>query len=85
MFTFLALIEHILDDTSTFARLSCLEPACGAGHMVKVLREYFGEVQCSDAYVYGYGPVRDFVAQPYEANACDWVITNTWKYKGWIS
>ena len=71
-----ALIEHILDDTGMLARLSCLEPACGAGHMAKVLKEYFGEVQYSDAYAYGYGPVRDFVAQPYDTNACDWVITN---------
>jgi hypothetical protein len=44
--------------------------------MAKVLEEYFGEVQCSDSYDYGYGAVRDFLANPYETNACDWVITN---------
>ena len=56
--------------------MSCLEPACGAGHMAKVLKEYFGEVRCADAFHYGYGPVRDFLTIPDEANAVDWVITN---------
>lgn len=69
------LIEHILDKKS-LASLTCLEPACGAGHMAKVLRNYFAEVRCSDAYHYGYGPIRDFLTHPYETNAVDWVITN---------
>ncbi len=30
------------------AAMTCLEPACGAGHMAKVLKEYFGCVRCSD-------------------------------------
>jgi hypothetical protein len=54
----------------------CLEPACGAGHMSKVLREYFREVRSSDIHAYGYGEVRDFLANPFETNVCDWVITN---------
>ena len=54
----------------------CLEPACGAGHMAKVLKEYFGEVWAADAFHYGYGPVRDFLTYPYEAGSVDWVITN---------
>jgi hypothetical protein len=70
------LIEHILDNRSALATLTCLEPACGAGHMAKVLKEYFADVRCSDAYDYGYGTVRDFLNIPYETNACDWVITN---------
>jgi hypothetical protein len=70
------LIEHVLDDKRAFTRMSCLEPACGAGHMAKVLKEYFGEVQCADAYDYGYGHLRDFLTYPYETNAVDWVITN---------
>ncbi|MDF2119911.1 SAM-dependent methyltransferase [Roseiarcaceae bacterium H3SJ34-1] len=70
-----ALLEHIIDEPN-FKNLSCLEPACGAGHMAKVLKEYFGEVRYSDAYKYGYGPVRDFLTYPYETNAVDWVITN---------
>jgi hypothetical protein len=44
--------------------------------MAKVLKEYFGEVKFADAYEYGYGPLRDFLTYPYEANAVDWVITN---------
>ena len=70
------LIEHVLDEKGALASLTCLEPACGAGHMAKVLKEYFGEVHCSDAYDYGYGPIRDFLTYPYETNTCDWVITN---------
>jgi hypothetical protein len=70
------LIEHVLDDKRSLAPLTCLEPACGAGHMAKVLREYFGEVGSSDAFAYGYGAVRDYLVRPYETNAWDWVITN---------
>lgn len=70
-----ALIEHVLDKKS-LSSMSCLEPACGAGHMAKVLKDYFSEVKYSDAYHYGYGPVRDFLTYPYETNAADWVITN---------
>jgi hypothetical protein len=70
------LLEHIVDDTAALAKLTCLEPACGAGHMAKVLKEYFKTVQSSDAFSYEYGDVRDFVKQPYAANTFDWVITN---------
>lgn len=70
-----ALLEHVIGSDG-LQSLTCLEPACGAGHMAKVLKEYFGEVQCSDAYNYGYAPVRDFLSYPYETNAVDWVITN---------
>lgn len=70
------LLEHIIGQTKTLAHLTCLEPACGAGHMAKVLKEYFGQVHSSDAFVYGYGDVRDFIEHPYEPNSFDWVITN---------
>jgi hypothetical protein len=69
------LLEHIIGD-NPLSELNCLEPACGAGHMAKVLKEYFKAVHSSDAFSYGYGEVRDFVEEPYEANAFDWVITN---------
>jgi hypothetical protein len=42
-----ALIEHVLTNKRVLADMSCLEPACGAGHMAKVLGEYFGEVKAS--------------------------------------
>lgn len=70
------LIEHVIGNKATLATQSCLEPACGAGHMAKVLREYFVDVKAADAYHYGYGPVRDFLTYPYEAGGVDWVITN---------
>jgi predicted RNA methylase len=71
-----ALIEHVLTTKAKLRYQTCLEPACGAGHMAKVLKEYFGEVQASDAFCYQYGPVRDFLAFPYEDKSFDWVITN---------
>lgn len=70
------LLEHIIDHTESLTHLTCLEPACGAGHMAKVLKEYFAEVQSSDAFTYGYGAVRDFIEEPYKASSFDWVITN---------
>jgi hypothetical protein len=70
------LIEHVFEDKASLASLTCLEPACGAGHMAKVLKEYFGKVGASDAYKYGYGTVRNYLTHPYETNAWDWVITN---------
>ena len=70
------LIEHVLEDKGALADLTCLEPACGAGHMAKVLKEYFGDVICADAYDYGYGELRDFLTYSYEPDAVDWVITN---------
>ena len=71
-----ALVEHVLRDKRALALQSCLEPACGVGHMAKVLGEYFSEVRSSDAYTYGFGEVRDFLTEPYSAEAFDWVVTN---------
>lgn len=44
--------------------------------MAKVLAEYFRDVQASDAFEYGYGHKRDFLAYPFEPRSIDWVITN---------
>jgi hypothetical protein len=71
-----ALIEHVLEDKARLRQMTCLEPACGAGHMAKALAEYFRNVQSSDAYEYGYGDIRDFLTYPYESLSMDWVITN---------
>jgi len=71
-----ALFEHVLGDDGPLRGMSCLEPACGAGHMAEVLKEYVERVDASDAYDYGYGEVRDFVLEPYQAGSYDWVITN---------
>ena len=70
------LIEHVIGDKELLATLTCWEPACGVGHMAKVLKEYFGDVRVSDAYSYGYEPIFDFVIDACEANSVDWVITN---------
>ena len=71
-----ALMEHVFSNKHEARMMTCLEPACGAGHMSKVLGEYFGEVISADAYYYGYGKVRDYITYPYTTDAVDWVITN---------
>lgn len=71
-----ALLSHVLSEDEPVSELSCLEPACGAGHMARVLKEHFQTVQATDAYYYGYGGIRDYLDVPYEVNSVDWVITN---------
>jgi hypothetical protein len=70
-----ALAEYVLDKEQ-LAGLTCLEPACGAGHMAGVLAEYFTKVGSSDVYNYGHGQLRDYLASPYDAGSWDWIITN---------
>jgi hypothetical protein len=70
------LIEHVLENKEALARMTCWEPACGAGHMSKVLKEYFRTVRSSDAYDYRYGEIFDFVAMSNHKETFDWVITN---------
>ncbi len=53
-----ALLEHVVDKSDSWTIL--LEPACGAGHMAKVLSEYFAELAYSDAYDYGFGSFANF-------------------------
>jgi len=55
---------------------SCLEPACGRGHMSAALAEYFDKVTSSDIADYGYGSVAEFLGSRYAASSFDWVITN---------
>ena len=71
-----ALLQHVLSKDEPGSEMSCLEPACGAGHMARVLTEHFQAVQATDAYYYGYGGIRDYLDVPYEVNSVDWVITN---------
>jgi hypothetical protein len=70
------LVEHVIGKKESLAAMTCWEPACGVGHMSKVLKEYFFDVRSTDAYHYGYGAILDFLATPHAANSCDWVITN---------
>jgi len=70
-----ALIEHVVGPESPRGQ-SCLEPACGRGHMAVVLSEYFREVQAQDVFDYGFGQVVDFQTAKLSEGAFDWVITN---------
>lgn len=70
-----ALLEYVLDSGAA-AKMTCLEPACGVGHMSKVLEEYFAEVYSADTANYGYGRVHDFLTYKYPQNNYDWIITN---------
>lgn len=44
-------------------RLYVWEPACGQGHMARVLAEYFQNVFASDVFDYGYGEQLDFLSE----------------------
>src|SRR4051812_47072521 len=71
-----ALIEHVVGAGGELSQQTCLEPACGAGHMAKVLAEYFREVRASDVHDHHYSEVKDFLKTPHGVNSYDWVITN---------
>lgn len=71
-----ALMEHVLPKLQGFGHLTCLEPACGAGHMAKALGEYFPIVHAADVHDYGYGHVEDFLVSTHQPGSFDWVITN---------
>ena len=70
-----ALLEMVINDQLIDKR-KCLEPACGAGHMSRVLEDYFHSVISSDIYNYGFGNVVDFCSGHYDTDSFDWVITN---------
>jgi len=57
-----------------FGNMTCLEPACGEGHMSKVLKQHFKKVVSSDIADHGYGEQRDFLSDKFDE--FDWVITN---------
>jgi hypothetical protein len=69
-----ALLEYVIPDKN-LPRRAVWEPACGEGHMAKVLTEYFGRVDASDIFPYGYGEVINFLA-PHVVRDPDWIITN---------
>ena len=70
-----ALLEQILGFQGLTTK-SCLEPACGAGHMAKVLKEYFAIVEACDVHNYGYGKRQNFLDSTYSNDTFEWVITN---------
>lgn len=73
-----ALIEYVIESGNKrfLNQMTCLEPACGAGHMAKTLSNYFGKVHAADIHPYGYGCIEDFIDSSYSKNQFDWVITN---------
>jgi hypothetical protein len=78
-----ALFEHILKPNfiypqqpdDDFVKYTCLEPACGAGHMAKVLEEYFPEVMSCDIADYGQDRIADFLSKDVNEEY-DFIITN---------
>lgn len=48
-----ALLEYVMHPV--WKSYTALDPACGEGHMVRPLREYFREVYASDIKDYGKG------------------------------
>jgi len=55
------------------------EPACGEGHMVHGLGDYFERVDGSDIHDHGshyQALTADFLGDGLERMACDWVVTN---------
>lgn len=71
-----ALCEWLKDnaDVSPLKSMSCWEPACGQGDMVRPLLEYFREVWPSDVHDYGFGGVQDFLWA--NNSRADWIVTN---------
>lgn len=80
-----ALCEH-LDRWGDIAKETAWDPACGEGHMVRPLAEYFQSVYASDVHDYsavfpGQHRVTDFLIEwdrpaAAERPRADWIITN---------
>ena len=71
-----ALCEWLKERDTRLHRRRVHEPACGEGHMVRALREYFNQVAASDCRDYGFkgAIVHDFTFGV--ATDADWIITN---------
>ncbi len=70
-----ALCETLAAQGVNLAVKRCWEPACGLGHMVRPLAEYFETVFASDVHPYGHGAVQDFLL-PFDMPRFDWIVTN---------
>ena len=73
-----ALFEHVLFRQYGEVKLSdmsVLEPACGAGHMSEILKQYFSVVVSADIEDYGYPCLKmDYLKS--NIGEHNWVITN---------
>ena len=61
--------------TGKYSYIDCLEPACGAGHMAKVLKEYFHTVVSADIDDFGQDRIADFLKTD-EKDKYHYIITN---------
>jgi hypothetical protein len=71
-----ALVEHVIRSKSDLTSMTCLEPACGRGHMSVALARYFREISSLDVFDYGFGGIADFLKAKHIEQSFDWVITN---------
>lgn len=71
-----ALVKHVIVSKASLAEMTCLEPACGRGHMAVALADYFKEVTSYDVFDYGFSRVADFLKTKIPDQSFDWVITN---------
>lgn len=58
------------------AAVEAWESACGAGHLVHALGDYFPKVWASDAYDYDGNAILDFLADDLAGRSVEWIITN---------
>jgi hypothetical protein len=71
-----ALVEHVITRKDSLGSMTCLEPACGRGHMSVTLAHYFREVASFDVFDYSFGGISDFLKVKRPDQSFDWVITN---------
>ena len=71
-----ALVEHVLTSKSALRDYTCLEPACGRGHMAVALAPFFKGVAATDIFDYSFGRESDFLKENHAPSSVDWVITN---------
>lgn len=73
-----ALCEVVLPHIGVgLSEQTIIEPACGAGHMAEVLKEYGWFVSATDKYEYGYADARrDFLKDHMQPRMFDWIVTN---------
>src|SRR5262249_16825198 len=69
-----AVIEHVVVSKSALSSMTCLEPACGRGHMSVTLAHYFREVVSFDVFEYGFGGIADFLKTKHTPKSFDWSL-----------
>lgn len=72
-----ALLNYIAGYSSErLGELTAREPCANRGHMLRVMLEYFAQVDAADVHDYGLGlPIRDFLF-PGDVPMVDWTVLN---------